>query len=158
MVSVDSKFIGLTLIAALIASAAATMSAGMGWPVWAMFIGWVAFFTGEHSIRGALCSYACVAIGIAIGNFAGMGVGALMPLIGYLAFGVVVFIVAIVVVSLRVAPLLNNVVAYFLGLISFFAAHLPPGLLAFGELAAVGGLGSGAALIAQTLQVRAVRH
>lgn len=158
MVVVISKFMGLTLIAALVASTAATMSAGQGWPVWAMFIGWVAFFTGEHSLKGAICSYACVAIGIAFGNFAGMGVGALMPLIDYLAFGVVVFVVAVVVVSLRAVPLLNNVVAYFLGLISFFAAHLPPGLLAFGELATVAGLGSGAAFIAQTLQVRAMRH
>ncbi len=81
-----------------------------------------------------------------------------MPLIDHLAFGVVVFIVAIVVVSLRAVAMFNNVASYFLGLISFFAAHLPPGLLAFSELTmAGGGLGCGAALIAHSLQVRATR-
>lgn len=155
MTTVNSKFMGLTLIAAVVASIAATTSAGLGWPVWAMFMGWVAFFTGEHSARGAARSYACLAIGIAIGNLAAMGVGALMPHIDYLAFGVVVFIVATVVVSLRAVPVLNNIAAYFLGLITFFAAHLPPSLLAFGELAAVSALGAAAALVAHVLQGRA---
>ncbi len=53
----NSKFIGLTLIAAVVASTVATMSAGLGWPVSAMFIGWVAFYTGEHSLKGAIRSY-----------------------------------------------------------------------------------------------------
>ncbi|ANG98755.1 hypothetical protein A8A54_19330 [Brucella pseudogrignonensis] len=155
MTAFTSKFFGLTLIAATIAAVAATTSAGIGWPVWAMFIGWVAFFTGEHSVKGALRSYLCVAIGIAFGTIAAMSVGTLMPFIDYFAFGVVVFLVAIVVVSLRAAPLLNNIPAYFLGLIAFFAAHVPPSLLAFGELAAVSGLGAFAALVAHRLQTKA---
>jgi hypothetical protein len=157
MTAINPKFFGLTLVAAIVAAVAATASAGLGWPVWAMFIGWVAFFTGQHSAKGALRSYLCLAVGIAIGNFAALGVGTLLPLIDYLAFGVVVFVVAIVVVSLRAAPVLNNIAAYFLGLIAFFAAHLPSGVLAFGELAAVSALGAAAALIAHMLQMRVNR-
>jgi threonine/homoserine efflux transporter RhtA len=118
------KFVGLTLIAATIAAVAATMSAGIGWPVWAMFVGWVAYFTGGHSASGALRSYICVAIGIALGTVAAISVGTLLPSIDYFAFGVVVFFVAILVVSLRSAPLLNNIPAYFLGLITFFAGPI----------------------------------
>lgn len=152
MTGLNTKFNGLTLIAAVVASLAATASAGLGWPVWAMFIGWVAFFTGQHSIRGALFSYVCVAIGIAFGNIAALAVGSLLPILDFLAFGAVVFVVAIVVVTLRAAPPINNIPAYFLGLIAFFAAHLPPSIPAFLELAAVSALGSAAALIAHTLQ------
>lgn len=157
MTAFNFKFIALTLIAAAIAASAATAAAGIGWPVWAMFIGWVAFFTGDHTAKGALRSYLCVAIGIAFGTIAALSVGTLIPMISHFAFGVVVFFVAIVVVSLRAAPLLNNIPAYFLGLIAFFAAHVPPSLLAFGELAAVSGLGAFAALIAHRLQNKLAR-
>ncbi|MBR0870829.1 DUF1097 domain-containing protein [Bradyrhizobium tropiciagri] len=152
------KFALLTLTAAVVASIAATASAGLGWPVWAMFVGWVAFFTGGHSARAALTSYLCVAAGIGFGVFAAMAVGSLLPLIDFFAFGVVVFVVAVVVVSLRAAPLLNNVAAYFLGLIAFFASHLAPGLAAFIELAVAGGLGTLAAWIAHQLSGKVARY
>jgi hypothetical protein len=148
------QFSLLTLAASIVAAAAATTSAGLGWPVWAMFIGWVAFFTGGHSWKGAVSSYVCVALGIALGNVAVIGIGTLLPFIDYLAFGLVVFVVAIVVVSLRSLPWLNNIPAYFLGLIAFFAAHMEPGVAAFLELAAVGAIGSSAAWIAHRLQGR----
>lgn len=150
----NSKFTSLTLVAAVVAAIAATATAGLGWPVWAMFIGWVGFFTGAPTIKGALCSYICVAAGLAFGNFAVIGVDALLPLIDYLAFGICVFGVALVVVSLRAAPLFNNVPAYFLGLIAFFAAHVPPGVLAFGELAAIAATGFAAALVAHGFQMK----
>ncbi len=154
MTAFNPKFIGLTFVAAVVAAIAATTSAGLGWPVWAMFIGWVAFFTGHHSAKGAIRSYLCLAIGVAIGNFAALGVGMLVPLIDYLAFGAVVFVVAMIVVSLRAAPVLNNVAAYFLGLIAFFASHLAPGIIAFGELSAVSALGVAAALAAHAIQIK----
>jgi hypothetical protein len=86
-------------------------------------------------------------IGIALGSGAALVVGALIPLIGPLAFSPVVFVVAIAVVSLRALPPLNNVPAYFPGLNTFFA-HLEPGILVISELAAFSGLGSFAAWIA----------
>jgi hypothetical protein len=152
------QFNFLTLVAALTAAIAATTAASIGWPVWAMFMGWVAFFTRGHSAKEALFSYLCLVVGIAFGVGAALAVGALMPLMGPLAFGPVVFVVAIVVVSLRSFPHLSNVPSYFLGLITFFAAHLEPGILAFSELAAVSGLGSFAAWLAHTVQSRIMRR
>lgn len=146
------KFNLLTLVAATTAAVAATTSASIGWPVWAMFMGWVAFFTRGHTAREALASYICLAVGIAIGMAAAFALQALMPAMGALAFGPVVFIVAMIVVSLRAVAPVNNVPAYFLGLITFFAAHLEPGWLAFCELAGVAALGCAAAWLAHRLQ------
>ena len=87
-----------------------------------------------------------------MGVAAVLAVGMLVPATGPLAFGIVVFVVAMIVVSLRVAAPLNNIPAYFLGLITFFAAHLEPGLLAVAELLSVSGLGSVAAWWASRLQ------
>ncbi|WP_199197101.1 DUF1097 domain-containing protein [Ensifer sp. NM-2] len=111
------KFNLLTLVAATTAAVAATTSASVGWPVWAMFMGWVAFFTRGHTAREALTSYICLAVGIAIGMAAALALRALMPAMGALAFGPVVFVVAMIVVSLRATAPVNNVPAYFLGLI-----------------------------------------
>lgn len=146
------KFNVITVIAAVIAAVAATSSASLGWPVWAMFMGWVAFFTRGHSARDATYSYLCLASGIVMGVAAVLAVGALLPLIGPFAFGAVVFVVAMVVVSLRIAAPLNNIPAYFLGLITFFAAHMEPSILAVSELLSVSGLGSFAAWLAHRLQ------
>jgi hypothetical protein len=151
------QFNVLTAAAALTAAIAATTSASLGWPVWAMFMGWVAFFTRGHSAREAFYSYLCLAIGVAFGVGAALAVGALMPIMGPLAFGPVVFVVAMIVVSLRGVAPINNIPAYFLGLITFFAAHLEPSLLAFSELAAVSGLGSFAAWTAHQLQSKILR-
>ncbi|WP_428424263.1 DUF1097 domain-containing protein [Pararhizobium sp.] len=148
------RFTLLTLVAALIAAVAATTSASLGWPVWAMFIGWVAFFTRGHSARDAFYSYLCLVIGFTLGIGAALAVAALVPLIGPLAFGPVVFVVAMVVVSMRALAPVNNVPAYFLGLITFFAAHIEPGLLAVSELAAVSGLGSIAGWTTHRLQTK----
>lgn len=152
------RFISLTLAAALTAAAAATASASLGWPVWAMFVGWVAFFTRGHTAKDALFSYLCLAGGLAFGTAAAAGVGALLPLIGPAAFGAVVFVVAIVVVSLRAVPPMNNIPAYFLGLITWFAAHLKPVPTAWLGLAAVTALGVFAAWLAHGWQTQIARR
>lgn len=152
MANLNFKYNAITLVAAIVASLAAMLASSLGLPVWAMFVGWVAFFTGSHSPKGALMSYSCMAIGIALGNLAVTAVGILYPQIDYLAFGPVVLIVATLVVSLRTAKYLNNIPAYFLGLIAFFAAHLPVGLETSLLLWAVAAVGTTAALIAHVIQ------
>lgn len=152
LISPTLKFNIITLIAAVVAAVAATSSASLGWPVWAMFMGWVAFFTRGHSAKDAFCSYICLAAGITLGVGAVLAVGALIPVAGPLAFGIVVFVVAMIVVSLRIVAPVNNVPAYFLGLITFFAAHVEPSLIAVAELLSVSGLGSLAAWLASRLQ------
>lgn len=130
-------YISLSAVAASLAACSAMLVSGLNAPVWAMFIGLVAYFTGKHSFTGALSTYACLLLGLVLANFAAMAIASLVPNIGFLAFGPVVFVVAMLVVSMRGAPWLNNVPVYFLGLISFFAAHVAPGIASTLPLSAV---------------------
>jgi hypothetical protein len=145
-----ASFVAFTAIAACVASAAAFDSLSLGLAPWAMFVGWVAYFTRPTSARQGLANYLCLILGLVFGVVAVSTLGVLTSFLDQYAIAVVVFVVASIVVSLRAVPLLNNALACFLGLITFFAAHLASVL----ELAGVTGIGSFAAWTAQTLQNR----
>lgn len=151
------KFTLLTAAASLVAAAAAFLSVTVALPIWAMFIGWVSYYTRGHSARDGAINLTGVLVGLLIGMVAATVIGILLPLIGRYAFPLVVFSVAMVVVSFRALPIFNNVLSYFLGLISFFASHLEPGLAAFFELAGASTLGSAAAWVASSAQARIAR-
>ena len=57
-------FLALTLAAALTAALAAGLSARLALPVWAMFVGWVAFFTRGLTARDGAVNAACVLLGL----------------------------------------------------------------------------------------------
>jgi hypothetical protein len=97
-------------------------------------------------------------LGLGVGVVAVLAVGALLPRFGALTFPAVVFVVACVVASLRAAPIVNNVLCYFLGLIGLFAAHVPPTLSAVARLAAAGTLGAVAAAVCRAMQQRLARR
>jgi hypothetical protein len=148
------NFNGVTAIAAATAAVASAASLMAGLPVWAMFIGWVAFFSRGHSFREGIANYCGVLAGICFGMGAAMAISALGPMLGKLALPIVVFIVAMMVVSLRAMPIVNNVLAYFLGLIAYFAAHVEPSFEALGRLGEASAIGSFAAWTSLKLQQR----
>jgi len=150
-------FIGFTLAAAFTAALAAFASVAFALPVWAMFIGWVAYFTRGHSLRDGATNLVCVVIGIALGIGAMLSIAALQPVAGIAALPVVVFAVAAIVVSLRAAPAINNLLGYFLGLIAFFASHLEPALATLLHLSAAGALGGLAAWLSTRMQAGLLR-
>ena len=143
-----------TLAAAVVAAAASALALVLELPVWAMFVGWVAFYTRGVTARDGVFNLACVGLGVLIGKAAALAIGALGPVVGAMALPLVVLVVALVVVSLRGVPRLNNLLCYFLGLIAFFAIHQPPSLSLFGTLAGAAALGSVAAWTAHALQRR----
>lgn len=145
-------FVLTTLVAAAAAAAAAATSLALSLPVWAMFIGWIAFFTRGLNTRGAIENLACVGLGLAIGMLASLAIAGLAPAIGLgLALPVVVFGVALVVVSLRGLPILNNLLGYFLGLVAWFAAHLEPSLESFAQMFMASTIGSVAGLLSHLI-------
>lgn len=78
----------------------------------------------------------------------------LSPVIGPAALPLTVFFLAIVAVGLRTTPVLNNILAWFLGLVAFFAAEpeaVVPGALALVAATAIGAL---AGFVCQALQRR----
>lgn len=112
-----------TLIASLIASVAAVTSATMGVAPWVMFVGWVASYTKPVTARQIAATACCCVLGLLLGCVAVIAVTRLFPSLGVASFAVVVMPVALLVVSLRSIPIVNNTLAWFLGLITTFAAH-----------------------------------
>jgi hypothetical protein len=145
------QYFVLTAVAAGTAAVAAYTSVSAGLPIWAMFMGWVAYFTRKPSAREGLMSFICFAIGLTFGAVAATVMGFLVPKLGTIAIPLVVFSTAMVVITMRGLPILNNLLGYFLGLIGFFASHLAPELASIAQLGAASALGAVAGWTAQKL-------
>jgi hypothetical protein len=142
----------------VIASSAATLSiVAFEIPVWAMFVGWISFFTRGLNLRQGIINLACVLIGVVLGIGAAHAMAALTPYLGSYAISAVVFAITIIALSLAKAPVVNNLPAVFLGLVAYFALHQPPSLGTFGMLTLATALGTTAAFLAHSLQNH-VRH
>lgn len=148
------KPVRFTLIAAVVASTAAFLVVLAELPIWAMFVGWVTWFLRPTSIRDGLSSIACLWAGLLLAIAAHLAIGALVPVVGPVAFPITVFGVAVLVVGLHRMPVLGNPLAWFLGLISSFALHAPEPVRGVLVLAAATAIGAGAALLCQRLQRR----
>jgi hypothetical protein len=131
-----NKHLKIVLGESVVASSAATFSAlVLEVPVWAMFVGWLAFFTRGLNLRHGLVNLACVLIGVGLGIGAAHTLAALGPHLGAYAITAVVFAITAVALSLARVPVINNLLGFFLGLVAYFASHLPPSL---GTLAQLG--------------------
>jgi hypothetical protein len=144
-------YIILTATAALAAALAAFVTLSLAWAPWIMFMGWVAYYTRPGPSNG-LQTFVCVAIGLALGAIATIATGALSPALGAAALPTVVFVVACGVIATRGLPVLNNLLGYFIGLITFFAAHQEPGVGTIAALAAAVAIGFIAGLVSQQIQ------
>ena len=150
-------YVAFTVTAAFVAASAAGLSLVLTIAPWAMFMGWVAYFTRKPSPAEGLWTFACIVVGLSLGAIATIAVGVLGPPLGGLTLPVVVFATGLVVIAARGLPVLNNLLGYFIGLITFFAAHLEPTLSSVAELAGATGLGSFAGWVAQTIEGRVRR-
>lgn len=153
------NYVVVTVIAAATAALAAAGSLALSLPVWAMFIGWIAFFTRVQGTRTAVENLGCVGLGMIIGMLAALAIPQLAAIVGLgLSLPVVVFVVALVVVALRGLPVLNNLLSYFLGLVSWFAAHLDPSLESLVQLFGASIVGSVAGWVSHNLPPRILQR
>lgn len=74
-----------TAVAAATAALAAGSSLLLSLPVWAMFVGWVAFFSRGLTLRDGLVNLGCVLMGTVFGTGAALSIGALSPTFGLFA-------------------------------------------------------------------------
>ena len=123
-------------------------------PVWAMFVGWISYFTRGLDLKQGAINLACVLVGVLLGIGAAQGLAVLTPHLGSYALAVIVFAITVVALSLAKAPMLNNVLGFFLGLVAYFASHQPPSLATFRMLAVAAALGAIAGFLAHALQKR----
>ncbi|MDV7213362.1 DUF1097 domain-containing protein [Azotobacter beijerinckii] len=151
-------YITVTVIAAITASLAAASALAFSLPVWAMFVGWIAFFTRGLTTRSTIENLGCVWLGLGVGALAALTISALALVLGVsVALPLVVFVVALIVVGLRGLPVLNNLLGYFLGLVAWFAAHLEPSLENVAHLAGAGTIGSVAGWISHFIPCRMLK-
>lgn len=148
------QFVMFTVIAAMVASLAAWGSAALNLEVWVMFVGFIAWFTRPSSLRESSSAMICLWLGIGLAAVAHMITGTLMPSMGVLALPLVVFFVALLVVGLRSTSIVNNMVTWFLGMVTFFAADLEISLETFVYLGSASAIGGFAGYTCQALNRR----
>ncbi|GGP73870.1 DUF1097 domain-containing protein [Saccharothrix coeruleofusca] len=149
-----SRFVVFTVIAGAVAAVAAFAADSLSFPAWAMFVGWVAWFSRPTSPVQGAHAMVCLWLGLVLAASGQLLAGALAPVAGPAALPLAVFVLALVVVGLRTTPVLNNMLAWFLGLIAFYAAHsdeIGPALLTLGAATAIG---AAAGFACQRLQRR----
>ena len=130
--------VGESVLACLIASFCALL---IDVPVWAMFIGWITFFTGGYTAREGGGSWGCAVGGLTIGALAGLASEHMASCLGTLTVIPVALVVTLLVLSLKWLPVFNNVLGYFLGTVCYFASRLPPSLATWADLAIALSLG-----------------
>jgi uncharacterized protein DUF1097 len=143
-----------TLIAASIAASCAGISAALGCPAWAMFLGWVAALVTDHSFKEICNSYVCLLIGIAIGAVGTVLVGDLRPSMGPFADALVILGMASIIASMRRMPRFHYLPSYILGVIGMFAIHADRLGLGVIKVVAPSALGASGIWFATRLQMR----
>ncbi len=148
------QFHSVTVVTAVVAAAVtfATLTAAL--PAWAMFLGWVGYSTSGQTLRDGIANSISFLLGVLFGVGTGLLIGFLTPSLGAAATPVAIFGDVVVVLSLRAVPPINNPLAYFLGLISFFASMLAPSVSTLAILAAAGIIGAFGAGTVSHLQSR----
>lgn len=150
------KHLKTTLAESVVASSAATFSLlVLELPVWAMFVGWIAYFTRGLNWRAGAINLACVLIGLALGIGAAQLLALMSTALGPFAISAAVMLVTVAALSLAKLPVFNNVLGFFLGLVAYFASHLPPTPTAFAQLGLAAALGSLAGFLAHAWARRA---
>jgi hypothetical protein len=143
-----------TLVAASIAACCAGISAALGCPAWAMFLGWVAALITDHSFKEISYSYACLLLGIGIGAVGSIFVGDLRPSMGPFADAIVILGMASIIASMRNMPRFHYLPSYILGVIGMFAIHADALGIGIIKVVAPSALGAGGIWLATRLQMR----
>lgn len=148
------QFVLYSLIAAVSAALAAWSSAALALEVWVMFAGLITWFTRPTSWREGLCAMICLWLGIGLAAVSHMALLALSPALGALCLPLVVFTIAILIVSLRATPVVDNTLAWFLGMVTFYAAELGLSPDTFTHLCGASAIGGFAGWACQALHRR----
>ncbi|MBX4899690.1 MULTISPECIES: DUF1097 domain-containing protein [Rhizobium] len=148
------NFVPWTLITSAVAALAAWLSAMLSMEVWVMFSGFIAWFTRPTSIKNSVSAICCLWLGILMGTLGHSIGGALGPFLGHIGLPVVVFAVTIVIASLRTHHVLGNMLAWFLGLVTYFAAEIDHSFVSYADLGLATALGGFAGYACQELNRR----
>ena len=93
------------------------------WPTWVLFISWLSYYIFGKSLKFALFILTPITAGIFMGIVIQTLGGFLGKYFGAIGFPVAVFICITSLNYLAKIKLLNNIPAWFIGLIIFFGVH-----------------------------------
>ena len=111
------------LVMGLCGALAVFISFSMGWATWVMFLAWVSYYLFGKSIKVYIPSFLQIIAGILLGVLIQSLAGLLVPAMGELGFPLTVFVVIGSLAYVSTIKGLNNIPAWFLGLIVFFGVH-----------------------------------
>jgi len=143
-----------TLIDAVIAATAATISVMFDVPPWVMFVGWLAYSASGKNLKEAIFSPLRVFFGFGVAITAFAALQALTPYVGAGALAIVVCGAAIVVLTVRCLPVVGNPTACFLGLVTYFASQPDLTLPVVGPILAIVAFGSFSGFLAFQLGMK----
>jgi hypothetical protein len=124
------NIIALALIA-LVAAVSSVICAHIQVPVWTMFIGWIAFVAGGMSAKTAAPTFVCAILGVILGFIGAAIIGGGAAGMGAdLALLVGVFVIVFAALLGQYLPFASLVICYFIGMTTFFASGLAPGMAA----------------------------
>jgi hypothetical protein len=152
-----TAFHSVTLAVALIAGLVTFGTVAVMLSASGMFLGWVAYSINSHTVRDGYANLVCFLLGLGLGIGTTVVINLLTPALGLAATGLAIFVLVALVMSLRKLAPINNPLAYFLGITSFFYSQLPPIPSSFATLATAAALGATGAAISSYFQVRLLR-
>lgn len=119
------KTLPIAIAFGLFGAIAVTVSFSQQWPTWVMFIAWVSFYIFGKTWQSSLWVFLQIVLGMCMAVLIQLTAGLLGQLIGTLGFSVSVFLYIGSLAYIAGTKKLNNIPAWFLGLIILFGVHPP---------------------------------
>ena len=145
------SFTAVTLIGAAMAAGVAWTASALSLAVWTMFTGFIAWYSRPTSTFQSVCSMICLWLGMGLAPLSFAAGRLAAPLLGPLTLPVSVFAVTFLVVALRTTKVVDNMLCWFLGFVTFSAAGRPPVAGTFADLILASAIGGAAGWVCQVL-------
>ncbi len=119
------KTLPIAIAFGLFGAVAVTVSFAQQWPTWVMFVAWVSFYIFGRSWQGSLWAFLQIVLGMGMAVAMQLTAGLLSQVIGTFGFPASVFLYIGSLAYIARTRKLNNIPAWFLGLIILFGSHPP---------------------------------
>lgn len=128
------KTLPVAVIFGLFGAIAVTVSFLLQWPTWVMFVAWVSFYIFGKTVQTSLKAFLHIALGMLMAVLIQLTAALLTGWIGPFGFQLSVFLYIGSLAYFAKTKSLNNIPAWFLGLIILFGVHPEMELLAVSRL------------------------
>ena len=106
-----ASFVLYTVVAALVTAIATWASVALHLQVWVTFMGFIAWYTRPLSLRESVSAVVCLWLGVGIAILASLTTQVLTPFTGGVTLALVVFVVAVTILSLRSTAVVGNLLS-----------------------------------------------